>query len=278
MNYEKTIAKHFTDRASRYDEYGNWVNNDVILSAILNAVLGAAKRSVDIIDIGSGTGAVSKYMIDKLPQVHSVYAVDICKEMLDKIDDPRIKKVIASAESLPFYGNSFDVALSRQCLHYVEDLNKCIMEIHRVLRDNGIFVLGQIIPCEENTKEYWSQLMRIRQPLRIHYFSQNDWIQVCSDNGFRLLFIQNLKTKGSLDGWVKKYHITESSQIKKYRYKLLSAPLDYKNKYQIDEVNNNIEYTTYWSIMCFIKENTIENFSGDYGVRGFHKGKSKNNK
>lgn len=258
MGYEKTIEKHFSNRAKRYDEYGNWVNNDNILSAMYNAIINTTKEPTDIIDIGAGTGAVSKYIINKLPHIHSIYAVDICKEMLCNIDDQRIVKCIASAEELPFSDNSFDIAISRQCLHYVEDLNKCLKEIYRVLCDSGIFVLGQIIPFGEDLKEYWSHLMMIRQPLRKHFFSQDDWVRVCSRNGFRLLFVQNPQTNGSLDGWVKKYQITDLSKIEKYRSMLINAPIHYKKRYQIKEVNNDIEYATYWSIMCFIREDTIE--------------------
>ena len=108
------IIEYFSKRASVYDN-SKWVNSEVILSSILKCIDLKDKVFIRILDLGAGTGAVSKYLLKNCPVEKEIIAVDICEEMLHQIEKPKISKCLASAENLPLKDNSFDVIVTRQC-------------------------------------------------------------------------------------------------------------------------------------------------------------------
>lgn len=251
MSFETEVSKHFSLRADRYDSCGNWIRNSDILNAMISEFPLSKGNLFDIVDLGTGTGAVATHILNNYEGLHSLVAVDICSEMIEKISNPRILKFVASLENLPFEDNSFDIAVSRQCLHYVDDLDAALNEIKRVLRPGGLMVLGQIVPLENDYKEYWDKIMKLRQPLRQRSYSEKDWIQCFIDAGFIVRSVQNLRNRGSVYGWIKKYNVSDKNLINEYRSMYLHAPTIFKQDYDVEEKEGNVEYTTYWAILTF---------------------------
>lgn len=244
------IAEHFSQRAAIYNESGTWVNNDRILSSITSC-LPIEQNHLDIIDLGSGTGAVANYIFNNYSNINSMVAVDICKDMLECIDNPQIGKVLASLDKLPFRDNTFDAAVSRQCLHYIENLEKTISEIRRVIKKRGVFILSQIVPLESSSKSYWEKVIRFRQPLRCSFSSESEWIYLFTQAGFQLSSIQRLSTRSSLKKWAKKYAIKDSNKIKEYKDLLLDAPREFLVEYNIEENGEDVFYDSFWFIAKF---------------------------
>lgn len=251
MGFETQVSKHFSGRASRYDSCGNWIRNEDILNAMISEFPISQEKKYDIVDLGTGTGAVITHILNDYEGFRSLVAVDICSEMLDKISDSKIHKYVASLENLPFDDNSFDIAVSRQCLHYVDDLDVVLNEIKRVLRPGGLMVLGQIVPLENGYKDYWNKIMKLRQPLRQRSFSEWEWIQCFTNAGFKVCSVQNFQNRGSMYGWIKKYNVSDKNIIEEYRSMYVHAPQIFKQDYEIEEKEGNVEYTTYWTILSF---------------------------
>lgn len=258
MNSIKSIeiSKHFSSRSNVYDTLGNWVNNEVILSSIAACIPKSPQKLLNVVDLGAGTGAVSKYILGKYPYDISISAVDICPDMLSKIENTEIKKYVASLDSMPFENDTFDVAVSRQCLHYVEDLKQAIREIKRIVKKKGIFVLSQIVPLDSNMKAFWSEIIRFRQPLRKHYFSEFDWINLFIYEGFKLLQIERFSHRGSVKSWAKKYNISDLSVINEYKRLLLNAPKQFIEEYNVSQDMDDINYDTFWFVAKFTLDET----------------------
>lgn len=254
MNAIKSIeiSKHFSSRSNVYDTLGNWVNNESILSSIEACIPKFPQKLLNVVDLGAGTGAVSKYILEKYPYSISISAVDICPDMLSKIENAEIKKYIASLDSMPFENGIFDVAVSRQCLHYVEDLKQAIREIKRIVKKKGIFVLSQIVPLDTNMKEYWSEIIRFRQPLRKHYLSEPDWINLFICEGFKPLLIERFSHRGSVKNWANKYNIDDLSIINEYKRLLINAPEQFIKEYNVSQDMDDINYDSFWFVAKFI--------------------------
>jgi ubiquinone/menaquinone biosynthesis C-methylase UbiE len=45
-------------------------------------------------------------------------------------------------ENLPFQDNKFDLVICRNAIDHVEDADKCVKEVERVLKDGGVFYLA----------------------------------------------------------------------------------------------------------------------------------------
>ena len=98
------------------------------------------KRAVNLIvgkkilDLGSGTGAAFNLLND-----FDVTAIDPDEKML-KLNKFK-NKLVGKAESLPFQDNSFDSVICSFVWRNLDDTNKALIEIRRVLKPGGKFIL-----------------------------------------------------------------------------------------------------------------------------------------
>lgn len=99
----------------------------------------------NVLDFGCGTGRFVKLAQDKGA---NVIGIDISKEIL-KVASKLIKVKHANGTNLPFDDCSFDYVLSFMVLHVIEDLEKSLHEICRVLKPEGKFLLGIVHPFSE---------------------------------------------------------------------------------------------------------------------------------
>ena len=98
-----------------------------------------------IIDVGSGTGDLSKIILKENKNV-SIYSVDLNLKMLNEAkkqfndqQKKKIKFINANAENLPFENNFFDKYVISFCLRNVTYIEKALYESFRVLKPGGIF-------------------------------------------------------------------------------------------------------------------------------------------
>lgn len=95
------------------------------------------------IDIGGGYGRLSvllKKFADKVTLVEpSQQQLDIADDFLK--DNTRINKQLMQADDLKFDDGSVDLAIMIRVMHHLPDPSAEFKEIHRVLSDNGLFIL-----------------------------------------------------------------------------------------------------------------------------------------
>jgi demethylmenaquinone methyltransferase/2-methoxy-6-polyprenyl-1,4-benzoquinol methylase len=98
-----------------------------------------------IIDVGSGTGDISKIILKENKDV-SIYSVDLNLKMLNEAkkqfnnqQQKKIKFINANAENLPFENNFFDKYVISFCLRNITYIEKALYESFRILKPGGIF-------------------------------------------------------------------------------------------------------------------------------------------
>ena len=252
MNNDALI-QHFAQRAHSFNNNG-WANNEEILLSIANCASEYCPMAKDVLDYGAGTGEVSKYLLNTLSSVVQITALDISSEMLSRIKDNRISCIESSVEKTPFADSSFDLIVSRQCLHYVCKLTETLTEAKRILRKHGKFILTQFVPLEDESKPYWEKLTRIKQPLRVNFFSEKDWIKCFEENGFSVLNVQRFVTSYSVNRVIKQYQMENRRQKIEYIEAFLSAPNSYKRKYSIEVNENDIKGKSFGVTIVFDSE------------------------
>jgi ubiquinone/menaquinone biosynthesis C-methylase UbiE len=245
------INSHFAFISDTYDMEGTWVTDKDILELIVSLCPNLTGKKV--IDIGAGTGKVISKICTAFPLLTEAYALDFSGEMLSKISNPKIKTSISDVCEMPFENQSFDTVLSRQCLHYVTDLNKALSEIHRVMNINGCFIFAQIVPYDNETSDYWRVVSKVRQPLRVHSLTTAQWIQVITQNGFCLDKQITAFTHNTLNDWIIGKKIHDKTHIDEYRRLFLDASKEYKEKYNVLEKDGDILFSSKWSICRFDK-------------------------
>ena len=103
----------------------------------------ASGAAFDLLDVGTGTGALAVAALERWPGAR-VVGIDPSSRMLELARDAarrrapasqgRLRTVVAAADRMPFADSSFDVAVSSFVIQLVPNRAAALREIHRVLR------------------------------------------------------------------------------------------------------------------------------------------------
>ncbi len=109
-----------------------------------------------VLDIGCGNGNLFSTFARKLGQKGELVGVDKSKELLSEAEKRKIecgKELIEfdMNKPLPFANESFEHVVSVYAIYYVDDVSSISLEIKRVLKNEGRFLL--IGPAQNNAKE-----------------------------------------------------------------------------------------------------------------------------
>ncbi|HUK99360.1 MAG TPA: methyltransferase domain-containing protein [Nitrospirota bacterium] len=96
-----------------------------------------------IIDVGCGTGRLLRAASQRWPGAQ-LFGVDPAEQMVSEAKKLNSSATfqLASAESLPFPGQTADIVLSSLSFHHWANQTKGLQEIARVLRPGGLFCLA----------------------------------------------------------------------------------------------------------------------------------------
>ena len=110
--------------------------------------IGAADR---ILDLGCGTGIVTRVLRKRLGGAVSSVGLDASPQMIAKARslEPEADFREGNAMALPFPDASFDLVLAQQMLQFVPDRATALREVRRVLRPGGRFIASTWRPRSE---------------------------------------------------------------------------------------------------------------------------------
>ena len=100
------------------------------------------KPGEKVIDIGSGPGLLAEDIAKEIGESGLICGVDISDAMISLSKNrcsqyPQIELRKGDATSLPYNDNEFDAAVSTQVYEYIEDIQTCLNELYRVLKNGG---------------------------------------------------------------------------------------------------------------------------------------------
>lgn len=118
----------------------------------------------DVLEIGSGTGATLPHI--DAARVASFTATDLSQGMLDQIprDGYPVRRVLASADALPFADGTFDVVTCSLVLCTVPDPAAAIREMARVCKPGGTLLLLEHVRARN---PLLAGLQRLLTPLQV---------------------------------------------------------------------------------------------------------------
>ena len=169
-----------TDVGSRYGEWftrglrgigmryvfsrrGLWVIN-TSYRRILRAA--AVTRDDRVLDLGCGIGNILIALAERIDFVHPAAGIDVSPDLI-RIGQREVARVglqnriglqVAPATRLPFEDGSMDVVLTSHVLKHLDDeaLLACFLEVARVLRPGGRFLLWEFDKSPRSALLFWS--------------------------------------------------------------------------------------------------------------------------
>lgn len=136
-----------------------------------------------VLDVGAGTGYGSELLAYN---AKSVVALDYAADALAVV--PVEDKVQATAASLPFAANAFDLVVAFEVIEHLEDWAAFLRETRRVLAPGG-----QLIVSTPNTKYYAEARAKSGpNPFHVHEFTYEEFSQALHEVFPHVaLFVQN---------------------------------------------------------------------------------------
>lgn len=118
------------------DEYDNWfVENKYVFQSELEAIKKVIPKGKDGIEIGIGSGIFAEPLGIK-------EGIEPSKAMREKAKRRNLTVVNAVAENLPYRDKSKDFVLMVTTICFVDDINKSFQEVNRILKEDGLFIIG----------------------------------------------------------------------------------------------------------------------------------------
>lgn len=98
-------------------------------------------QSFTFLDLCTGTGDLAGILKEKYPQA-KIIGVDFSKNMLEIANKkhPDIEFIEADCINLPFEDESFDLCIISFGLRNIENMEKALTEIFRVMKKGGVFI------------------------------------------------------------------------------------------------------------------------------------------
>lgn len=205
---QDTVVSHFTARAYKYDDSSKWCTDGDMLKTIVQCLAPAADATV--LDIACGTGLISRQFHQKVKQL---IGVDITDAMFHKAKPLTDALVKASAEILPFKKGSFDIALERQGIQFMEAA-EAVQEMARVTKPHGKVCLIQLCAYGPEDQEEYFEILRLRNPARRNFFMKDDLAKLLTAAGCVDVKVMDFISDEDVDRWADNGAIKDESRQK----------------------------------------------------------------
>lgn len=121
-------------------------NYDFILQSVYDLVNELDIKNPSILEIGVGTGNLASKFLNNN---YNIIGIDQSREMLSVAKEkyPNLKVRLGEFLKIPYEHKSFDVIISTYAFHHLNEEEKSIAigEMLRVLKDNGVIVIGDLM-------------------------------------------------------------------------------------------------------------------------------------
>ena len=155
----ESYMKNVYDNSVFFEEYqtmrANKINaNNLIEVPIMKEMLPDLKDKT-ILDLGCGAGDMDKYFIEC--GAKQVLATDISVNMINIANTvnghKNIEYKVLKMEDLDTINQKFDIVYSSLAFHYIEDFNKLLTDINKLLNTNGMLIFSQESPINTATSK-----------------------------------------------------------------------------------------------------------------------------
>lgn len=107
-------------------------------------------NNINILELGCGDGSLWVKNLDKIPKGWNITLTDFsqgmlkdAKKNLEKYVD-RFNFNVVDAENIPYENENFDVVIANHMLYHLNDIDRALGEINRVLKKDGYFFASTV--------------------------------------------------------------------------------------------------------------------------------------
>jgi len=114
-----------------------------------------------ILELASGTGRVTRHLVELLSKKGQLYATDLNPDMLEdakhRLESKAITWQVVDAHEIPFDADFFEAVVCQFGVMFFKDKPKAFTEVYRVLQPGGTFLFNTWDHYRHNTASYLTQ-------------------------------------------------------------------------------------------------------------------------
>ena len=140
MIKKELVKKNFSKSARNYDSFAK-VQKHMAKELMKN--LTENLTEIKILEIGSGTGILTNYIVSKYPN-SQITLIDISESMIESCKSKfgnRINYIISDAEAYEFE-DKFDLIISNATFQWFNNINETVDKYRKLLTKNGKFIFS----------------------------------------------------------------------------------------------------------------------------------------
>lgn len=233
--------KYWKKRSEKYNKL-EWVTQNTYLDNICNVSNLNAKHIV--LDVGSGTGAVSNYIKEK---VQKVMALDISPDMLREGEWENVSIVNWDIRDVLFGKNIFDIIFARMVFHHItEGLLNALNNCFNYLKTGGKIVVAEAVPpSDEKEIVLWFDTMFKKKEDRITFTASSLTLLLRRVGFHNITVFSYFMNNFSINNWIEnsglpQKKIQEILEIHKNAPNIVKQAYDMKIK--DSQINVNSKY------------------------------------
>jgi len=240
VNYEfvnevMAAQNDWSKRAVKYNQL-DWVNRDILIKGMLDVIDGYHPGRA--LDVGTGTGKILKAIKGKYPKCEC-WGIDCSEEMLNRIENKE-NYIIKNVNAVNLSGidsDYYDLVTARMVFHHIEEPEKAMSEISRVLKPGGLFIVCEGNPPSIRSIDWYTQMFSYKEERRT--ITEIDLINMLIEAALEGVTTKTIIMKDcSLNDWLMNSGIPSENieVIKKLHYE---APAYIKEDYNMNFSNND---------------------------------------
>ena len=242
------VIHQFTTRAETYSASANWISDQGLIQAHIEAA--GDRTSKNVLELCCGTGMVGRNFAAAGWQV---CGVDLTQAMAEEAN--RFFPCICSpAEQVPFLDNAFDVVVLRQAFFLLDDGQKVLQQAHRVLKPGGVFVFSQTVPFSAEDSPWLEHMHRAKQAQLREFFTEESLRNQLEQEFFRVNEVRRLTVRENITRWLESAPELSAEKRAEVEGLVVDAPEPYRSIHKVEVVDGQVLEDWNWVIFSAVRK------------------------
>ncbi len=244
---EKVIDQ-FSVRSGTYSGSANWISDPALIRAHISAA-GDRPRG-QMLELCCGTGMVGRnFQADGW----HVCGVDLTRGMAEEAN--RFFPCVCSpAERVPFMDRAFDLVLLRQAYFLLDDGQQVLAEAHRLLKDDGLFILSQTVPFSAADAPWLEHIHRTKQAQLKEFFTEETLARELEKDWFAVAQVHRLAVRENITRWMAAAPELSDAKRAEVCSLIADAPEPYRSIHRVAVAGGEITEDWNWVIFAARKK------------------------